>query len=98
MRWVEQGDRRRDPIDGLESVYTYEQRYQIADDDPLSAEVHAVATAEYSRDGWHCVVRATGSMRADHTAFHLSGSVQGTHGHETIAARTFTRRIARNYL
>jgi putative CocE/NonD family hydrolase len=98
IHWVEDGGRHRDPVDGLESSYTYEQRYEIAEGDPLTARVHAIATAEYSRGDWRCVVRATGSMRADQTTFYLDGCVQGMHGDETISERTFTRLIARNHL
>jgi len=98
IRWVEEGGRHRDAVDGLESSYTYEQRYAIADADPLSAEVEASATAAYSREGWSCIVHATGSMRADRTAFYLTGSVRATHGDETIAERTFSRQIPRNHL
>ncbi len=95
--WLRSDDGRvRFVQNGLEQEAWQEERFAIADDDPLSARQEVRTYLAYRRGDWDVRVRTESTLASDATHFVLTNRVQGFEGQEKVFEKEWAARIERD--
>lgn len=73
-----------------------EDRFEILDDDPLSAKAQYKFSFGYKRDGWNVVTSGNLNMRCDYENFYIKGQVNAYHNEEEVFTRHWDEIIKRD--
>lgn len=73
-----------------------EDRFEILDDDPLSAKAQYKFSFGYMRDGWDVVTTGNLTMQCDYDNFYIKGEVNALHNNEEVFTRNWDETIKRD--
>jgi predicted acyl esterase len=93
---IDQMPARRFADSGLVLTDEGEDVYRIRDDDPLSAEVRCERRVGFVREDWDTRIEATSTMRADHSAFHVTCHLKASDNGVEVFERDWSFEIPRD--
>ena len=97
---IRRGDVRIERIDrlGLELGTEGKSRFQVEEDDPLSAAAELRRTQTMSRDEWQIRIETRMGMSCTRNAFLLQGSLRAWEGSNEICRREWDRSVPRDFI
>ena len=98
MELNQDGDKRMTLPDGLSLIEDNHDRFEIVEEDPLSAAVTSSRRLSLERGDWRIDVRTSSRMTSDRERFHLFDRLEAFAGDDLVFERTWQRDVPRDHV